>query len=96
MYNNSWKHVIDFKNDIFIFRTYYEYEKGEPGDGYLQPDDNDKITIDKTVMVGYATEDKGDVILKDEADVTYVINEDVKRARDEAIENQIAHYRTYI
>ena len=89
---NKSMNSVEFKDDVFLFRTDYQYEKGLKGDGYLQPDDNDKIDIDRTFMVGYVTENGQKIMLKIPADVTYIINETVMEARDIAIEKQIENY----
>tara|TARA_Y100001951_G_scaffold34969_1_gene27619 strand:- start:26973 stop:27236 length:264 start_codon:yes stop_codon:yes gene_type:complete len=81
--------TVEFKYDVFLFKTDYEYQKGLTGDNYLQPDDNDKIDIDRTFMIGYVTENGEELMLKIPADVTYILHKNVEIARDEAIEKQI-------
>ena len=81
--------TVEFKYDVFLFKTDYEYQKGLTGDNYLQPDDNDKIDIDRTFMIGYVTENGEELMLKTPADVSFIINETVMEARDIAIQKQI-------
>ena len=80
---------IQFEHDVFLFETFFKFKQGESGDGYMQPDDTDDFKIISTHMTGYITEDGKTLIMKKPADVTYIINEDVKKARDEAIEKEI-------
>ena len=81
--------TVEFKDDVFLFKTDYLYQKGLTGDNYLQPDDNDKIDIDRTFMIGYVTENGEELMLKTPADVSFIINETVMEARDIAIQKQI-------
>tara|TARA_R100001530_G_scaffold56049_3_gene40998 strand:- start:382 stop:654 length:273 start_codon:yes stop_codon:yes gene_type:complete len=80
---------IQFEHDVFLFSTIFNFKEGEAGDGYMQPDDTDDFKIISTHMISYETEGDGQVVLPQPADVTYIINEDVKKARDEAIEKEI-------
>ncbi len=36
-----------FNWEEYVFEIYYTFEKGMKGDGYLQPDDDDEISIEK-------------------------------------------------
>ena len=89
---NKFMNCVYFENDTILFKTYYTYDEGLKGDGYLQPDDDDRINIDSTYMVGYHTEDGEKLMLEIPADVTYIINIAVIEARDIAIEKQIQNY----
>lgn len=80
---------IQFEHDVFLFSTIFNFKEGESGDGYIQPDDTDDFKIISTHIISYETESDGQVILPQPADVTFIINEDVKKARDEAIEKEI-------
>ena len=83
---------VEFENDLFLFTTIFDWKAGMEGDGYLQPDDNNYFKIEGTYMIGYTTEDGDRLMLKVPADVTHVINESVKKERDEAIDKEIECY----
>lgn len=80
---------VYFENDAILFETFYTFEEGIKGDGYLQPDDDDKIVVDCTYMVGYHTENGEKLMLPTPADVSHIINKDVIETRDLAIEKNI-------
>ena len=96
MSNNSLKNTysITFEYDTFIFETNFEFEQGESGDGYMQPDDTDHFEIRSTFIIGALAlrTDIEPLMIKEARewlDVSDIIDEDVKKARDEAIKKEI-------
>ena len=77
-----------FENDIFFFEGYYEYTKGSKGDGYLQPDDDDKIEKKVLFMVGYHDENGHKIKLDSPADVSFIVNDKVQQDWDDAIQEK--------
>tara|TARA_R110000782_G_scaffold40130_3_gene92730 strand:+ start:1002 stop:1274 length:273 start_codon:yes stop_codon:yes gene_type:complete len=51
---------LEYDYQEYQFGIYYEYQKGLKGD-YYQPDDDDKIDIDKIVLIKYTTDDGREV-----------------------------------
>tara|TARA_R100001463_G_scaffold28672_4_gene65659 strand:+ start:4992 stop:5255 length:264 start_codon:yes stop_codon:yes gene_type:complete len=76
---------IYFEYDVVLFQSFYNFTKGLKGDGYIQPDDDDKITHLKTMIVGHVRDSGKIKMFKKHIDATFIINDEVKKIRDESI-----------
>jgi|TARA_R100000152_G_C6752341_1_gene176041 hypothetical protein len=80
---------VEFSYDIFQFEVTFNWEKGMTNDGYIQPDDPDRLEIDATYMTAFTDEEGHEVKLPVPADVTYLMNKDAIEARDKAIDEAL-------
>tara|TARA_R110000787_G_scaffold136197_3_gene248720 strand:+ start:2424 stop:2684 length:261 start_codon:yes stop_codon:yes gene_type:complete len=78
----------EFEYDNFTFEVFYTHQKGMKGDGYLQPDDNDRIDIEKIFLKSYDTD--GLILeLSEGVDIQYIVNQDITLASEVAIDKHI-------
>lgn len=79
--------TCEFEHDIFMFSCAFEFIEGDDGDGWNTPPVSDQIMTISVSMISYTTEEGNVIKLDKPCDVTYIINDDVKKDMHIAITN---------
>tara|TARA_S200002703_G_scaffold110845_2_gene96436 strand:+ start:304 stop:588 length:285 start_codon:yes stop_codon:yes gene_type:complete len=74
-----------FNWEEYVFEIYYTFEKGMKGDGYLQPDDDDEIYIEKIELIAFFTEDGQELFCKNNPDVQHLLQHGVVDLINDAV-----------
>tara|TARA_R100000995_G_C3461256_1_gene113272 strand:+ start:334 stop:654 length:321 start_codon:yes stop_codon:yes gene_type:complete len=80
---------VIFENDVFLFECFFNFQIGDKGDNYIQPDDNDTLRDVTLYIIGYHSEDGVKRMLDYPADATHIISESVEKDMHDAIEKKI-------
>ena len=79
---------VIFENDVFLFECFFNFQIGDKGDNYIQPDDNDTLRDVTLYIIGYHSEDGVKRMLDYPADATHIISESVEKDMHDAIEKK--------
>ena len=90
------KYSMFFEYEQYIFEVDYTYEKGIEGDGWMQPDDDDEIFIEKIKMVYYITENNKEIFCKSNPDVQYLLSQEILNIIDQAVWDDIEKNEHYL
>ena len=76
---------VIFENDVFLFECFFNFQIGDKGDNYIQPDDNDTLRDVTLYIIGYHSEDGVKRMLDYPADATHIISESVEKDMHDAV-----------